>query len=522
MIISLKNLVAKKVLLACLPVSACFGQAIALDPSFDTDGKVTTPVADGLNLVYDMALQSDGKIVAVGYALTGINYDIAIARYNTDGSLDVSFNTTGTLVIELGSNDDVAYGVAIQSDGKIVIAGSKGNGSNTDFLLMRLNSDGTNDNSFDTDGIVTTTFDVSFECAYDVAIQSDGKIVAAGNAFMDTTYNFALARYNTNGSLDGTFGTGGKVTTLLAYADEARAMAIQSDGKIVLTGLTKQADFSIAFGTARYNTDGSLDNTFNSTGKVITSVTTYNDTPQAIALQSDGKIVVAGKGTPVGPEQFAVVRYTTTGALDVTWNGTGMVTTAFGSTWDEARAVVIQSDGKVLAGGLANSSGMKFAMARYNTDGTLDATFGTGGKMLTPFGSSSSIWTMLIQPDSKLLTAGYSGAAADYDFGLARFGPDTKPNNVDEFGVSNNNVSAYPNPFTNNVIFEYSLQNSERVSLQLVSIEGKVIVDYFTGQLQDAGVYQQNLAMPDDLANGNYLIVLSTPSGKASLKVVKE
>jgi len=522
MVLSLKNQLAKKVLLLCLPVSACFGQAIALDASFDTDGKVTTPVADGLNLVYDMALQSDGKIIAVGYALSGVNYDVAVARYNTDGSLDVSFNTTGIKVIDLGSNDDIAYSVAIQTDNKIIIAGSKGNGSNTDFLLMRFNTDGSADNTFDTDGEVTTMFDVSYECAYDVAIQSDGKIVAAGAAFMDTIYNFAIARYNTNGSLDAGFGTGGKVTTILSNGDEARAMVIQADGKIVLTGTSKQADFSIAFGVARYNTNGTLDATFNATGKVITSVTTYNDTPQAIALQSDGKILVAGKGTPVGPEQFAVVRYTTTGALDVTWNGTGMVTTAFGSTWDEARAVVIQSDGKVIAGGLANVSGMKFAMVRYNTDGTPDGTFGTGGKMTTPFGSSSSIWTMLIQPDSKVLAAGYSGAAADYDFGLARFGPDTKPNNINEFGIGTNNVSVYPNPFTTNVIFKYGLQSSEKVSIQLIDIEGKVIVDYLTGQLQNAGTYEQNLAMPDGLANGTYLIVLSSPSGNTSVKVVKK
>lgn len=522
MITSLKNQLAKKLMLLSLPFTACFGQALVLDPSFDTDGKVVTPVLEGLNLVYDMAIQSDGKIVAVGYALTGINYDVAIARYNTDGSLDFTFNSTGIRVVDLGSNDDIAYGVAIQSDGKIVIAGSKSNGSNTDFLLMRFNSNGTSDNSFDGDGEVTTTFDVSYECAYDVAIQPDGKIIAAGNAFMDSTYTFAMARYNSNGSLDNSFGTLGKVTTLLAFADEARAMVLQPDGKIVLTGTTKQSDFSIQFGVARYNSNGTLDNTFNSTGKVITSVTTYNDTPQAIALQVDGKIVVAGKGTPVGPEQFAVVRYNTNGSLDTSFNGTGMVTTAFGSTWDEARAVVIQSDGKIIAGGLANSGGMKFAMARYNPNGSLDGTFGTSGKLLTPFGSSASIWSMVIQPDGKVLAGGYSGAAADYDFGIARFGPNTKPSGVDEFGISNNNISVYPNPFTNQITVKYTLLSSEKVSIQLVDIEGKVLAHYLSGQLQDAGAYQQNLTMPEDLANGTYLIVLLTPSGSAGVKVIKK
>lgn len=520
MISSLKTQLVKKLILLSLPVSVCFGQ-IPLDPSFDGDGKVTTAVAAGLNSIYDIALQSDGKIVAVGYALTGVNYDIAIARYNTNGSIDSTFSLDGLEVIDLGSNDDIAYGVALQSDGKIVVAGSKGNGSNTDFLVMRFNTDGSVDNSFDTDGMVVTTFGISYETAYDVGIQSDGKIVAGGSAFMDTVFHFAAARYNTDGSLDASFDSDGKVTTLLVYGDEARSMAIQTDGKIVLAGTSMQPDFSRTFAVARYNTNGSLDATFDSDGKVTTSVTPNNDFAQAVALQADGKIVVAGKGTPVGPEQFAVVRYNTDGSLDNTWNGTGMITTAFGSTWDEARAVIVQPDGKIIAGGLANVSGQKFAMIRYNTDGTADATFGPGGKITTTFGSSASIWALAVQADSKIIAAGYTGSAANYDFGLARYGSSGKPNGIAEMGIVENSLVAYPNPFMNDITVEYTLERSETITIQLVDIYGKVQQIFVTDQLQMIGTHQQKLVISNNVANGTYFVVLSTQAGKASVKVIK-
>lgn len=510
----------KKLLILIFSVSSCFGQG--LDAAFDMDGKVTTPIVAGLNSIYDIALQPDGKIIAVGFALTGVNYDIAIARYNSNGSIDSSFNLVGFDVVDLGFNTDVAYGAAIQSDGKIVVSGSASNVSNTDFVILRYNTDGSLDNSFDTDGIVITAFDVSYETAYDVAIQSDGKIVAAGSAFIDTAYNFAVARYNMDGSLDASFGSGGMVTTLLTNGGEAKAMVIQSDGKIVLGGSSLQPDFSYTFGVVRYNTNGSLDNTFDTDGKVITSVSPNNDFGQALALQADGKIIMAGKATPVGPEQFALVRYNTDGSLDLGWNGTGMLTTAFGTTWDEARAVIVQPDGKVIAGGLATVSGQKFAMACYNTNGTLDAGFGTGGKVTTSFGSSSSIWALAWQPDSKILAAGYSGSASNYDFALARYKASSEGSGVMDFGILDNSVVAYPNPFSNQITLAYNLQNSEKITIQLVDMHGKVQETYMASQLQQAGKYQQNFLVPEGLPEATYFIVIYSPNGQAGIKIIHQ
>ena len=216
------------------PVWAAAGE---LDTTFDTDGKVTTSIGSGDDYVNSVVLQSDGKIVAAGYSYNGSNYDFAIVRYNTDGSLDTTFDTDGKVTTPIASGDDRAYSVVLQSDGKIVAAGYSYNGSDNDFAIVRYNTDGSLDTTFDTDGKVTTPIGSRSDTAYGVVLQSDGKIVAAGYSFNGSDNDFAIVRYNTNGSLDTTFGTGGKVTTPIGSGnEEANSVVLQSDGKIVVAG----------------------------------------------------------------------------------------------------------------------------------------------------------------------------------------------------------------------------------------------------------------------------------------------
>jgi uncharacterized delta-60 repeat protein len=508
----------KKLLLSLIFIPACFAQG--LDPSFDTDGKMSINIGGESNVIYDIALQGDGKIVAVGYTLTGVDYDMAIARFNSDGSLDLSFNSIGYDLVDFGYYTDIAYGVAIQSDGKIVVAGSASNATNEDFVILRYNTDGTLDLGFDTDGIVITTFGSSYEMAYDVALQPDGKIVAVGAAYPDSTFYFAAARYNTNGSLDNTFDGDGKMTTLLGIDDEANSIAIQGDGKIILAGRSKQVDFQYAIGIARLNSDGSLDNSFDTDGKKVTSITPYSDMAQDVALQADGKIVLGGKGTPVGPEQYALVRYNTDGSLDNSFDGDGMLLTAFGSTWDECRSLVIQNDGKILAGGIASIPGKKFSIARYNTDGSLDVTWDTDGKLTTTILSIASIWSMIIQPDGKLLVGGYAGASgSSFNFAMARYGDSVKDGIED---ITQTTLSVYPNPVNQNIAVKYELSSPEKLMIELMSLDGKVLSVLMPTENQDPGIYTQNLILPQGLPRGSYFVVLSSLNGTAVAKIVKE
>jgi len=395
------------------PAAAAAGD---LDTSFDGDGKVTTDFA-GFDEALGVAIQSNGKIVAAGFTefFPSPLHDFVLARYNRDGSLDSSFNGDGKATTDFGGSDD-AHGVAIQPDGKIV-AGGRGT-TGDDFALARYNRDGSLDTSFDGDGKVSTDFG-GFDGAFGgVAIQPDGKILAAG--FTAAGDDFALARYNRDGSLDTSFDGDGKVTTDFGGLDLAFGVAIQPDGGIVAAGAAGGDDF---FALARYNRDGSLDTNFDGDGKVTTDFGGF-DQALEIAIQPNGSIVTAGRtvasGT-TGDDDFALARYNRDGSLDTSFEGDGKVTTDFGAS-DQAFGVAIQPNRKIVAAGFA---GDDFALARYNRDGSLDTSFNGDGKVTTDFGGPSDVaFGVAIQPDGGIVAAGAAPATESGqfgDFGLARY-----------------------------------------------------------------------------------------------------
>jgi uncharacterized delta-60 repeat protein len=406
-----------------------------LDTTFDGDGKVTTDLVFGENLndrASSVAIQSDGKIVVAGYSSGSGIHDFALVRYNSDGSLDTTFDGDGKVTTDFGAGDS-AYSVAIQSDGKIVVAGFSFNGRNGDFALARYNSNGSLDTTFDGDGKVTMDFGGE-DYASSVAIQSDGKIVVAGSSqkTLNSPYDFALARYTSNGILDTTFGSNGKVTTDFGSYDTASSVAIQSDGKIVVAGeslRSPQYDFALA----RYDSDGSLDTTFDSDGKVTTDFGGDYDGAFSVAIQIDGKIVVAGgSDNSSSRNDFALARYESNGNLDTTFDGDGKVTTDFGGNDEGAKSVAIQSDGKiVVAGHSGNIGSTDFQLARYNSNGSLDTTFDGDGKVTTTVGSAASrAISVAIQSDGKIVVAGRSDNGSSLDFALTRYNVNEAPTDI--------------------------------------------------------------------------------------------
>jgi uncharacterized delta-60 repeat protein len=345
------------------PVAAPPGD---LDPTFDGDGRVTTDFGGIRDEAFGVAVQGDGKIVAVGCARCfSTSEDFALARYNTDGSLDTTFDGDGKVTTDFAGGEDAPRGVAIQADGRIVAAGYALVSGSIDFALARFNTDGSLDTTFSGDGKVTTAFAGTYDEARGVAIQTDGKIVAAGFTVTD----FALARYNTDGSLDTTFDGDGRVTTDFAGDNElARDLAIQGDGRIVAAGVTRFAGIYY-LALARYNTDGSLDTTFDGDGKVTTDfggIGGGTTEAFAVAIQTNGRIVAAGDVLSFGEFDFAVARYNIDGSLDTTFSGDGKVTTDFAGDHDRAFAVAIQANGRIVAAGEAIVSGnYDFALARY-------------------------------------------------------------------------------------------------------------------------------------------------------------
>ena len=412
----------------------CLLAAGHLDPSFGVGGKVTTTFGSSQSVAANgMAVQSDGKIVVAGYTNTAVSLDFALARYNEDGSLDTSFDGDGKVTTDFGKSS-VAHSMALQADGKIVVAGYVFGGGQTDFALARYNSDGSLDTSFDGDGKLTTDFGTSFDVSSSLALQADGKIVVVGYRGGDNQTNFvtfALARYNDNGVLDTSFGVDGKLTTdIEGYA---QSVALQADGKIIVTGTKNQGNTVLA----RYNENGSLDTSFDGDGTVTTVFGTPFDYAQSVVLQADGKIVVAGQTRNIDGDgnvsnsDFALARYNSDGTLDTSFDGDGTVTTDFGGH-DNASSVALQADGKiVVAGNTGRGSNADFSLARYNSDGSLDTSFHLDGKLTTNFGTPSDFSDyaagVAVQADGKIVVAGHIDQGnGNYAFALARYsdGPD--------------------------------------------------------------------------------------------------
>ena len=402
---------------------------VILDPTFGTGGTVITNFgSDGLfnpSNVQDIVLQPDGKIIAAGSCSFCNRGDFALARYNTDGSLDTTFDTDGIVTTDFNNNSEVGRAVALQPDGKIVMAGFSTELLVDDkFALARYNSDGSLDTSFDTDGKVITPIGSS-DNALAVAVQSDGKILVAGGALIGTNFDFALVRYNSDGSKDTSFDADGIALTGFGSdrGDAAEAITLQSDGRIILAGSSFNRNTNnLDFALARYNSDGSLDNTFDADGKVTTDfgISVFGN---AMTLQSDGKIVMAGTWSSSNgiDADIVLARYSSNGLLDTTFDTDGKVTWDFGGR-EIANDVAIDSGGKIVVAGSTSGPTQfplsQFALARYNSNGSPDTTFDTDGIVSTSISGFEDFGEAIaIQTDGKIIV----GGRAVNNFALARF-----------------------------------------------------------------------------------------------------
>lgn len=409
----------------------------SLDNTFSGNGKTAPDFNGGHDWAHALAIDSVGRLLVAGRVwdpdtASPDDYDMGVMRFNPDGSLDSFFDNDGKQNIGYNNNDS-ALAIALQPDGKIVLGGTREescfvplcqpvhvrcfDGSDVedfDFAVVRLHSDGTLDTSFDGDGRLSTEMG-GWDCIYALAVQPDGKIVAAGETWTD---GIALARYLPNGALDSSFGDGGR---LITKSDEgyssARAVAVQPNGKIVIAGVGNDR-----FALMRYTSEGSLDNAFGEGGKVFTEfLPDHWEGAFAMAMQADGRILAVGTDY-VGGTGGYLARYLPDGSLDTA--GRQLIAFGFPVVRERAYAMLTEPGGKLVTAGFITESTDQFALARLNSDGSADRSFGDNGRVIFGFGGEEQAYALARTAGGSLVAVGsVTSPHLGKNFMIVKFSP---------------------------------------------------------------------------------------------------
>jgi uncharacterized delta-60 repeat protein len=487
----------------------------SLDSSFDSDGRVTC-LSFNYETAYAMVIQPDGKILVGGRndISASISHFI-MKRYKIDGSLDSIFGTDGVVETTMHGQEDVINAIALQPDGKIVVAGTSWSDITAyDLAFARYNTNGTLDNTFGDNGTKVIDILGNNDGSHDekvnsaLAIQADGKIVAAGYIQNVISYDFMMVRLNIDGTVDASFGTNGFAITDVndATSDAIRGIAIQPDGKIVAVGAST-INSTVSFIAARYSSNGSLDATFGKSG-ITVGVNTEETTedPYAVLLQPDGKIVSVGiqQRNPGTWRSAQLIRYNSNGTYDTTFGKNGVAIVENTEGYDEIYSCVLQPDGKiVMAGNTLNTNSLyrDFLLIRVNANGAIDNTFGNGGKITTDFESHKDDMAYAIarQNDGKILAAGLASIFfTNNGIAIARYNTELTvgiKDLLDETGLA-----IYPNPATSEITVVTPKQSiSQNSIVAIYNTQGQL--------LTQKPIFQERTVVDiSNLANGFYIL----------------
>ena len=490
----------KKFLLLFYTLSLCLilkSQSGSPDPSFGANGHIFTYSDNSSGVVFSSVprqsfVLADGKIIMVLQS----NNKVKLTRRLANGEIDASYGTNGySKVASMTVN-----AAAIQPDGKIVAGGT--NNAGTGFVLTRFNTDGTLDSAYGNGGVVATNVSASTNILNSVIITPDGKIIAGGTSTLNGNNQFILLRYTTTGSVDNTFGDNGKVVTdFNGTASIIWSLALQSDGKIVAAGTADNGNKD--FAVARYNDDGTPDLSFNLTGKIISDFSFY-DWPKSVKVGPDGKIYVGGQSYDVnGYPRFTVVCYTTNGSLDPNFNaGQGYTVVSFGQSYDILTNIEVQADGKIIATGQTTTDGADglIELIRLNTDGTIDNSFGSNGNGLITTGINSGYDEsdcLSIQTDGKIFIGGYNSYfSSDIELRYTAFRFNSNGTPDEQFGSNGQILDFVPGTYYYyNSIFE---QNDGKI-LALSESNGPTNNRLFLSRFNSNGTPDNSFAQ-----NGRY------------------
>lgn len=512
-----------------------------LDPTFGTGGVVLTDFDGATGEASAVAVQSDGKLLVGGRRdFGGASSSFALARYQSNGQLDSTFSDQGLLFFDGQAQSRNIEDIAIQADGKIVVVGGDG----SDFVVYRFNGDGSPDDGLETDttpdnsfgafgsmridfsGFADTPYAVSIYPASSGALA--GKIIVAGETILNGTasspHAFGLVRLNGDGTVDATFGDNGKAVTELSADSRAYAqdVLVLPGGEVVAAGFTQPLTNNAAqVAVIQYTTAGNLDTRFSGDGKFVSSLGFSRSYAAAVARQPDGKLVLAGGAqatTNFTTQNFLVARLTSAGDLDPSFGTAGVVSTDFAGNSDGASEVAIQSDGRIVVGGgtVFAPGDFGFGLVRYQSSGSLDTSFGDGGRVVTNLGGAdnSSLNALALDPASgKIVAVGstFTSGFADTHFAVVRYLTGDAPADDDVDGISDTMENGAPNNGDGN-----SDGVPDRLQANVTSLPNAVDQRYLT-LVSAAGTRLADVSVqpPQELPNG-----VELPLGSISFTVL--
>ena len=342
------------------------------DPSFGNQGVSLLKIGERDDIAQGIAQQPDGKLWVVGRTHNGKNFDLVVARLKVDGTLDTEFAKNGMSITAFKSQNSVARNIALQSDGKAIVVGYLQKKTHYQFVAIRYLNNGTIDTSFAKQGKFIADFGTSNSGAVSVIALPDGKVLMGGCFYNGQSWDMAILRLLPDGKWDPSFGKEGKIIAPMSGTNDQVHLALQNDGKIVAAGNALMDD-RFGFSLLRFNTDGSPDKSFGTEGKTVTAVGTNDAQPYSVALQKDGKIVAVGSSFIGAKRRFTIARFLPDGKIDTNFGTNGFYAPLIGSEHAVAKSVAIDDAGNIVAAGCAyHKKSFDFALARVNSQGTLE------------------------------------------------------------------------------------------------------------------------------------------------------
>ena len=517
-------------LFCCFSWAQLFGQTTgSLDISFANNG-ISTVDRSTFESNVAFAVQPDGKVVTVGFSEDLGTSKLTVFRYLPAGNLDETFANQGVFEGTFNAVTNHAQAVALQPDGKILVAGYVTSiqpikQNNEDLLVLRFNANGTLDNTFGLNGVQKLNLEFN-ERPVGIQLTSDNKILIAGTEFKSTTANFFVYRLNSNGNVDNTFGTDGVKRVFITNGawNYCHAMTLQPDGKILLAGEVKSFT-GFSFALIRLEANGDYDTSFSGDGKTTNNIGSTDDGATAMALQADGKILLGGYSVTTNSKTALVLtRFNPDGSLDGTFGASGDILMQLGTDYCSIADLCLTPSGKIMVAGTAKRypSYFDFFLARFKSDGSLDTDFGDQGVAYTDYeGHYDGITDAQILPDGKLLVAGMGVKPSNSisEFLLARYWIG-ESSGIQEITQGVAAAWAYPNPTSaRRITLNYELTEASSVSHLLYSSSGVLLATLST-DTQVAGKQKVALTLPSNLAAGSYLIGIQTGEKQTYLPII--